>query len=150
MVDIGTLSLIILLAMFALLAIGMPLGFASAFLAFVTLLLKFDVDILFRTWGQGPMSVLSQAVYAPDPKQSELQKTISARRAKKPGKNVTSFCVSTTGKVVDVKTKRKFPGDPQVDKICRDTVRKWRFKPFIVGGKATKTCSAAEFEISFK
>ncbi len=63
MVDIGTLSLIVLLAMFALLAIGMPLGFASAFLAFVTLVLKFDVDILFRTFGQGPMSVLGQAVY---------------------------------------------------------------------------------------
>jgi TRAP-type mannitol/chloroaromatic compound transport system permease large subunit len=63
MVDIGTLSLIILLAMFALLAIGMPLGFASAFLAFVTLVLKFDVDILFRTFGKGPLSVLGQAVY---------------------------------------------------------------------------------------
>ncbi len=63
MVDIGTLSLIILLAMFVLLAIGMPLGFASAFLAVVTLVLKFDVDILFRTFGQGPFSVLGQAVY---------------------------------------------------------------------------------------
>ncbi|ARE42085.1 TRAP-type C4-dicarboxylate transport system, large permease component [Rhodovulum sp. P5] len=63
MVDIGTLSLIILLSMFALLAIGMPLGFASAFLAVVTLVLKFDVDILFRTFGQGPLSVLGQAIY---------------------------------------------------------------------------------------
>ncbi|TCS65863.1 TRAP transporter large permease [Primorskyibacter sedentarius] len=63
MVDIGTLSLILLLGMFALLAIGMPLGFASAFLAVVTLVLKFDVDILFRTFGQGPLSVLGQAVY---------------------------------------------------------------------------------------
>ncbi|MBN7783635.1 TRAP transporter large permease subunit [Ponticoccus gilvus] len=63
MVDVGTLSLIVLLAMFALLAIGMPLGFASAFLAVVTLVLKFDVDILFRTFGQGPLSVLGQAVY---------------------------------------------------------------------------------------
>ena len=63
MVDIGTLSLIILLAMFALLAIGMPLGFASAFLAVVTLILKFDVDVLFRTFGQGPLSVIGQAVY---------------------------------------------------------------------------------------
>ncbi len=35
MVDIGTLSLIILLGMFVLLSIGMPLGFASAFLAVV-------------------------------------------------------------------------------------------------------------------
>ncbi|TNF22839.1 MAG: TRAP transporter large permease subunit [Rhodobacteraceae bacterium] len=63
MVDIGTLSLLILLGMFALLAIGMPLGFASAFLAVVTLILKFDVDILFRTFGRGPFSVLGQAVY---------------------------------------------------------------------------------------
>jgi TRAP-type mannitol/chloroaromatic compound transport system permease large subunit len=63
MVDIGTLSLILLLGMFALLAIGMPLGFASAFLAVVTLVLKFDVDILFKTFGKGPFSVLGQAVY---------------------------------------------------------------------------------------
>ena len=63
MVDIGTLSLLLLLGMFALLAIGMPLGFASAFLAVVTLVLKFDVDVLFRTFGQGPLSVLGQAVY---------------------------------------------------------------------------------------
>lgn len=63
MVDIGTLSLIILLAMFGLLAVGMPLGFASAFLAVVTLVLKFDIDILFRSFGQGPLSVLGQAVY---------------------------------------------------------------------------------------
>ncbi|WP_417724045.1 TRAP transporter large permease [Salipiger sp.] len=63
MVDIGTLSLILLLGMFALLAIGMPLGFASAFLAVVTLVLKFDVDVLFGTFGRGPLSVLGQAVY---------------------------------------------------------------------------------------
>ena len=63
MVDIGTLSLIVLLAMFALLAIGMPLGFASAFLAVVTLMLKFPPDLLFRDFGQGPLSVLAQAVY---------------------------------------------------------------------------------------
>ncbi|MCJ7871437.1 TRAP transporter large permease subunit [Phaeobacter sp. J2-8] len=63
MVDIGTLSLLLLLGMFALLAIGMPLGFASAFLAVVTLVLKFDFDLLFNTFGRGPLSVLGQAVY---------------------------------------------------------------------------------------
>ena len=63
MVDIGTLSLIILLLMFVLLAIGMPLGFASAFLAVLTLYLKFGDDILFRSFGKGPFSVLGQAVY---------------------------------------------------------------------------------------
>ena len=49
MVDIGTLSLILLLGMFVLLAIGM--------------LLKFGPDLLFRDFGRGPFSVLSQAVY---------------------------------------------------------------------------------------
>jgi len=39
MVDVGTLSLIVLAGMFVLLAIGMPLGFASAILAVVTLVL---------------------------------------------------------------------------------------------------------------
>jgi TRAP-type mannitol/chloroaromatic compound transport system permease large subunit len=63
MVDIGTLSLIILLGMFALLAIGMPLGFASAFLAVVTLSLKFPPDLLWGDFGRGPLSVLGQAVY---------------------------------------------------------------------------------------
>ncbi|MEM9148681.1 MAG: TRAP transporter large permease subunit [Pseudomonadota bacterium] len=63
MVDIGTLSLILLIAMFVLLAMGMPLGFASAFLAVATLVLKFGPDLLFRDFGRGPLSVLAQAVY---------------------------------------------------------------------------------------
>ncbi|MDA7426162.1 TRAP transporter large permease [Thalassococcus lentus] len=61
--DIGTLSLVLLLSMFALLAIGMPLGFASAFLAVLVLLMKFGPELLFRDFGKGPLSVLSQAVY---------------------------------------------------------------------------------------
>ncbi len=63
MVDIGTLSLILLLAMFALLAIGMPLGFASAFLAVATLVMKFGPDLLFSDFGRGPLAVLGQSVY---------------------------------------------------------------------------------------
>lgn len=61
--DIGTLSLFLLLGMFVLLAIGMPLGFASAFLAVATLVMKFGPELLFRDFGRGPMSVLGQAVY---------------------------------------------------------------------------------------
>ena len=61
--DIGTLSLVLLLSMFALLAIGMPLGFASAFLAVMVLFMKFGPELLFRDFGKGPLSVLSQAVY---------------------------------------------------------------------------------------
>jgi len=61
--DIGTISLILLLGMFALLAIGMPLGFASAFLAVATLVMKFGPDLLFSNFGRGPFAVLGQAVY---------------------------------------------------------------------------------------
>lgn len=63
MVDVGTLSLIVLFAMFFLLAIGMPLGFASAFLSVVTLVLRFGPDLLFREFGRGPLAVISQAIY---------------------------------------------------------------------------------------
>lgn len=61
--DIGTLSLVLLIGMFALLAIGMPLGFASAFLAVATLVMKFGPDLLFSNFGRGPFAVLGQSVY---------------------------------------------------------------------------------------
>ncbi len=61
--DVGTLSVFLLLGMFALLAIGMPLGFASAFLAVMVLVMKFGPELLFRDFGKGPLSVLGQAVY---------------------------------------------------------------------------------------
>ena len=61
--DIGTISLILLLGMFALLAIGMPLGFASAFLAVATLVMKFGPELLFSRFGMGPFAVLGQSIY---------------------------------------------------------------------------------------
>ena len=63
MFDVGTISLVLLIGMFILLAIGMPLGFASAFLAVVTLVMKFGPDFLFSDFGRGPLAVLGQAVY---------------------------------------------------------------------------------------
>ncbi|NJK32726.1 MAG: hypothetical protein HC927_10135 [Deltaproteobacteria bacterium] len=95
-------------------------------------------------------SVMAQATYSPDPDAKLLQATKAARFDKRPGKNTTSFCIDTRGKVVDVKTKAKFPGDPQVDRIIADTVRKWRFTPFEVGGKPVKTCTERTFSISFR
>jgi TRAP-type mannitol/chloroaromatic compound transport system permease large subunit len=61
--DIGTISLILLVGMFVLLAIGMPLGFASGFLAVVVMVLKFGPDLLFGTFGTGPMNILAQRLY---------------------------------------------------------------------------------------
>ena len=48
--DIATLSLILLIGMFFLLAIGMPLGFASAFLAVAVLVMKFGPELLFSNF----------------------------------------------------------------------------------------------------
>lgn len=61
--DIGTISILLLLGMFALLALGMPLGFASAFLAVATLIMKFGPELMFSDFGRGPFNVLGQAVY---------------------------------------------------------------------------------------
>ncbi|MEO9776036.1 TRAP transporter large permease subunit [Roseibium sp.] len=61
--DVGTISLLLLLGLFLLLAMGMPLGFASATLAGAVLVLKFGPDLLFRDFGRGPLAVLGQAIY---------------------------------------------------------------------------------------
>ncbi len=61
--DVATLSVFLLIGMFILLAIGMPLGFASAFLAVAVLLMKFGPELLFGNFGRGPLSVLGQAIY---------------------------------------------------------------------------------------
>ncbi len=81
--DIGTISLILLIGMLVLLAIGMPLGFASGFLAVVVMVLKFEPTLItdpfvygfaFENWtigegtltrkfGSGPMNILAQRLY---------------------------------------------------------------------------------------
>nr|WP_321464064.1 TRAP transporter large permease subunit [uncultured Cohaesibacter sp.] len=61
--DLSTLSTILLLGMFLLLALGMPLGFASAFLAVATLVMKFGPETVFAHFGRGPLLVLGQALY---------------------------------------------------------------------------------------
>ncbi|MEP1207536.1 MAG: TRAP transporter large permease subunit [Rhizobiaceae bacterium] len=81
--DIGTISLVLLAGMLILLAIGMPLGFASGFLAVVVMVLKFEPTLLtdpfvhgfnFEAWkagegtltrrfGSGPMNILAQRLY---------------------------------------------------------------------------------------
>jgi TRAP-type mannitol/chloroaromatic compound transport system permease large subunit len=61
--DIGTISIILLVGMLVLLAIGMPLGFASGFLAVVVMVLKFGPDLLFSNFGTGPLNILAQRLY---------------------------------------------------------------------------------------
>ena len=56
--DIGTISLILLAGMLILLAIGMPLGFASGFLAVVVMVLKFEPTLLSDPFVQDRKSVV--------------------------------------------------------------------------------------------
>jgi TRAP-type mannitol/chloroaromatic compound transport system permease large subunit len=72
--DIGTISLVLMLALIALLAIGMPLGFASASLAVLVLVMKFEPALLSNPFtfgdgmltgrpGTGPLYILAQKIY---------------------------------------------------------------------------------------
>ena len=72
--DIGTISLVLLIALMLLLAIGMPLGLASAVLAVLVLVMKFEPALLLAPWefgegmltgrfGSGPLNILAQKVY---------------------------------------------------------------------------------------
>ena len=72
--DIGTISLVLLLGLLILRAIGMPLGLASAVMAVAVLVMKFEpaliVDpmsfgdgLLTRKFGTGPLNILAQKIY---------------------------------------------------------------------------------------
>ncbi|MEM6381954.1 MAG: TRAP transporter large permease subunit [Pseudomonadota bacterium] len=72
--DIGTISLIIVFVMIFFLAIGMPLGFASAVLALLVMVLKFEPTLITQPWtfgeglltgrpGTGPLYLLTQKIF---------------------------------------------------------------------------------------
>ncbi|MEO1473826.1 MAG: C4-dicarboxylate ABC transporter permease, partial [Pseudomonadota bacterium] len=72
--DIGTISLVLMLGLILLLAIGMPLGLASAILAVGVLVMKFEPALLTAPWtfgdgiltgrpGAGPLNILAQRIY---------------------------------------------------------------------------------------
>jgi len=91
-------------------------------------------------------SVRRNGLYTPDCDAKKLEST-QANFDRRSGSTRISFCVNESGKVDDVRTIKKFPNDPEVDQICRDTVAKWRFKPFQIAGRPVKTCSEIEFNI---
>ncbi|MDC0670236.1 energy transducer TonB [Nannocystis radixulma] len=98
-----------------------------------------------------PLSVVrAQSVYTPNPDQDRLAATRAGMFDKRPGENETSFCVDATGRTTEVRTVKAFPGDPGVDEVIRSTIKTWRFRPFMVEGKAVKTCTSQVFRITFK
>ncbi len=72
--DPGTISLVLMLGLIALLGIGMPLGFASAVLALAVLIMKFEPSLLLNPFtfgdgmltgrpGTGPLYILTQKIF---------------------------------------------------------------------------------------
>ena len=72
--DVGTISIVLVIGLVFLLAIGMPLGFASAFLAVVVMIMKFEPNLLTDPFsfgdgmltgrpGTGALYILTQKVF---------------------------------------------------------------------------------------
>ena len=61
--DAGLISAYLLMGMLFLLAIGMPLAFASGMLAVAVMAMKFGVGMLFSHFGMGPLNILAQRIY---------------------------------------------------------------------------------------
>lgn len=78
------------------------------------------------------------------------EQTKAARFDKADGVSVAAFCVDTNGTTSDIQTVQKFPGDPLVDRIIRDTIARWRFRPFLVDGSVVKVCTEKQFLLRFK
>jgi TonB family protein len=88
-----------------------------------------------------------RAKHAPDPPEDRLARTPAGLSRR----NVTArvaFCIDTNGHTAQVRS-RGSGGDPEVDRICRETVAKWQFRPFLVDDKPRMTCTEATFHIDF-
>ena len=61
--DIGVISLVLLFGLLFLLSLGVPLGFASGFMAVVVLWMRYGGDALFSEFGTGVLNLLSHRMY---------------------------------------------------------------------------------------
>lgn len=96
-----------------------------------------------------PIASMEEAVlFSPDPSEAALQRT-PAGMAKRGGTSSVAFCIDTDGQISSTRTRRS-AGDGDVDRICRETVARWRFRPFRVDGIAHATCSEVTFQIAFE
>jgi TonB family protein len=90
-----------------------------------------------------------RALYDQGPSVGRLARTRTGRADPEAhGLVIIAFCVAHTGKVESTRVIKRFPGDREVDRIVREAVRKWRFKPAGRMLRAT-VCAEASFEITF-
>lgn len=94
-------------------------------------------------------AVMATAIYTPDPDPARLARTPTGLTSRRSGRTTVEFCIGGDGRTRGVRTRSRFSGDPEVDRICRQTVSKWRFRPSRVAGKARTTCSTVVFDIRF-
>jgi protein TonB len=94
--------------------------------------------------------VMQEALYTPYPDAKLLAKTKTGMFTRNDGTNRTAFCIDEHGKTTAVRTSKAFGGDPQIDQICIDVVKQWRFKPAKLGGRARRVCSVVVFDITFE
>ena len=95
-----------------------------------------------------PLRVLMQhAIYKPNPDGDALAAT-RAYQLGLSGESETRFCIDKKGLPIEVKTVKNFPGDPHVDRICREALQSWRFKPVLVDGRPIKLCAVIVFNIN--
>lgn len=94
-------------------------------------------------------SLMARAIFSPDPDPRKLATTPTGRRGGQGGKSTVDFCIDPRGRTYQVRTGQRFGGDANVDEICRQTVRRWRFRPLVVGGTPRATCTSVTFDIRF-
>ena len=94
------------------------------------------------------VGVMAHSLYAPDPDPKALASTKAGMFDRRPCTSRIRFCVDPRGRTVDVRSVGACY-DPKVDQICRETVKKWRFKPFVVAGAASPVCTEVSFDLRF-
>lgn len=93
-------------------------------------------------------AVMARGIYTPDPDPRALAATRTGAVERRPCRNRTSFCVGRDGRTSEVQTQSSC-GDARVDELCRDAVKKWRFRPFVDGGQPVSVCTAVTFDLKF-
>ena len=69
---------------------------------------------------------------------------IKIRRSGKPAIGTFKMCLTATGSVKSVR-KLKSTGFPKYDSKLSRTMRKWRYRPFKVNGRAVPVCTSVTF-----
>lgn len=90
----------------------------------------------------------AQAIYTPLPSSRLLRTTPSVRfRTPQRFEARVSYCVDERGATTDIKTRKR--SDPWLDRVLRDTIRKWRYKPAKIGGRPIRSCMRLRIFIWF-